>query len=238
MPPRFYCPALSGTPTLDGDELHHLHQVRRLGLGDQVELFDGRGGLALCTVAALGKRSAAFQVVRASVAAPPERRLTIATAVPKGPRMDTLVEKVTELGVAAIWPITAERSSVSDCGAEKQRGWQRRAVEACKQSGLLWLPEISEPQTLAEAVAAIKGSHFDLVLVADPSPEATPVLAVLAAGKAAAAIIAFVGPEGGFTDAERAALLAAGAAPVRLTPTILRIETAAIALAAAVAFSS
>jgi len=260
MLPRFFCPDFDeARAALEGDELHHLRAVRRLGPGDAVELFDGRGRLAECAISRLDKRRAELQVRRLTRSAEPRLRLTVATAIPKGERMDWLVEKTTELGVWAIWPLVAERSTVAACGQEKQRRWQRRAVEAAKQCGRLWLPEISPPRSLDEAVAEIAAqaaasgpgasqqgamlslakacpgaSSALLILLADASPEAPPILDVLSAARAST-VVGFVGPEGGFTESEQAALRAAGARPARLAAHTLRIETAALALAAAVA---
>ena len=236
MPPRFYCGEFSAPDAvLTGDELHHLRAVRRLAPGDAVELFDGRGRLAECTVRRIGRNRAELHVGRVTRAPAPQGGLTVATAIPKAGRMDWLVEKVTELGVAAVWPLVTERSAIAAPGDEKQRGWHRRAIEACKQCGRLWLPEIALPMTVAEAAARLGAGRHEVVLLADPSADAVPLADVGRAAEAEAMVVGFVGPEGGFTDGEHAALRAAGAVPVRLGPHVLRVETAAVALAARLA---
>lgn len=234
MPPRFYCAEFSArNAVIAGDELHHLRDVRRLGVGDAVELFDGKGRLAECSVRHIDRRGAEFQVHRVTEVAAPRGGLALATAMPKGGRMDWLVEKVTELGIVALWPLVTERGAVSAPGDEKQRGWHRRAVEAAKQCRRLWLPEILQPMSVADAIAQVNAHPPDLVLLADLSADARA--AGQYRGEGVSAIVGFVGPEGGFTDEERASLRAAGARPVRLASNVLRIETAAVALAAVLA---
>jgi 16S rRNA (uracil1498-N3)-methyltransferase len=234
MPPRFYCPDLTASPALiEGDQLHHLRTVRRLGVGDEVELFDGRGRWALCRLTSLTRRLAEAEIVRTRDEPPPTWRLTVATAVPKGGRMDTLIEKVTELGATAVWPLDCRYSSVSDSGEGKQQSWHRRAVEACKQCGRLHVPRIEPPMSLEAAVGAARASGAS-VLLADPSAEALRPAEALAHVAQASEVVGFVGPEGGFTDQERQCIMESATVAVRLAPWVLRIETAAIALAALV----
>lgn len=268
MTPRFYCPRFSASEAvIEGPELHHLRSVRRLGVGDAVEVFDGFGRLARCTLAALDRRRAELRVLEVTEAPPPSVRLTIATAIPKGSRMDWLVEKLTELGAAELWPLVAGRSAVRGSGGEKHRTWCRRAVEASKQCGRLWLPEIAEPMSLDDALARLGGAAWaaaarataepPMILLADPSPDAAsladmlcqtvgappavPGSEVVGGGSAedmppkGRRIVGFIGPEGGFSEEEMARLRAAGAQPVRLAAQVLRVETAAVALAASVA---
>jgi 16S rRNA (uracil1498-N3)-methyltransferase len=236
VPPRFYCPSFSDREaTLDGDELHHLRSVRRLGPGDDVEVFDGAGRLAHCRLARVAKHEAVLDVLAVVQVPPPAVELTIATAIPKAARMDWLVEKITELGATGLWPLVTERSDVTARGDAKRDKWRRHALEAAKQCGRAWLPAIADPAPLADAVAQLASARFDAILLADPSPEAARLADAVPPG--ASRLIGFVGPEGGFTPAEVAALRAAGARPVRLAEHILRIETAALALAAAVCAS-
>lgn len=235
MPPRFYCPNLAASPALiEGDQLHHLRTVRRLGAGDEVELFDGRGRWALCRLTSLTRRLAEAEIVRTRDEPPPASRLTVATAVAKAGRMDTLIEKVTELGATAVWPLDCRYSSVADSGQGKQESWHRRAVEACKQCGRLHVPPIEPPMSLEAAVAAARASGA-VVLLADPSAEALRPAEALADVVPTTELVGFVGPEGGFTDQERQCIMGVGARVLRLAPAVLRIETAAIALAAVVA---
>lgn len=235
MPPRFFCPDFSATEaTLEGHELHHVRTVRRLAIGAEVELFDGCGRLARCRLARLDRHRALLEVLATVQSEASQRQLTIATAAAKGGRMHFLVEKVTELGASALWPLVTAHSSAADCGPEKQRSWRRRSIEACKQCGRLFLPAIEPPMELHEVIAKIRAGSFDLALLADLSGQAQPVGEALRPPVAARRLIGLVGPEGGFTDSERRQLLDAGARAVRLAPTVLRIETAAVALAAAV----
>jgi 16S rRNA (uracil1498-N3)-methyltransferase len=237
MPSRLYCADLSGPIAhVEDDQVHHLRTVRRLGPGDEIELFDGRGRWALCRLTRLDRHEAEAEaeVIRTRDEPPPAGGLTMATAVPKAGRMDTLIEKVTELGVTAVWPLDCRFSSVADSGRGKQESWRRRAVEACKQCGRLHLPQIEPPQSLEAAVAAAVAARA-VVLLADPSPEASRPAEAMTNVAAEATLVGFVGPEGGFTDDERRCIVDAGAHCVRLAPAVLRIETAAVALAAVVA---
>jgi len=146
--------------------------------------------------------------------------------------MDWLVEKITELGATGLWPLVTERSDVTARGEAKRDKWRRHADEAAKQCGRAWLPRIADPTPLADAVARLAAARFDAILLADPSPEAARVADAVPSG--ASRLIGFIGPEGGFTSEEIATLRAVGARSVRLGEHILRIETAALALAAAV----
>jgi RsmE family RNA methyltransferase len=160
--------------------------------------------------------------------APPALPLTLAVALPKGDRQKWLVEKLTELGCARLVPLVTTRGVAEATPAAIER-LGRAAIEACKQCGRTMLLEIAPPATLAAVLAARDPGA--LALVADPAGEA---LGPLLAGHAGA-VLALVGPEGGFTAEELAAAEAAGWRRVSLAPHILRVETAAIALAAVMA---
>jgi 16S rRNA (uracil1498-N3)-methyltransferase len=147
-------------------------------------------------------------------------------ALPKGERQKWLVEKLTELGVARLVPLDTDRGVAEATPAARER-LGRGVIEACKQCGRNRLMEIGAPRTVAAAIAAMPGGSR--VVIADPG--GAPLDPVgLAAG--ATNVLALVGPEGGFTAAELAAAEAAGAVRASLGPHVLRIETAAIALAA------
>jgi 16S rRNA (uracil1498-N3)-methyltransferase len=231
---RFYCPEgwHHGRATLVGDEARHLARVSRIGVGEAVELFDGRGLIATAEVSLVDRDRVELVI---SHSGPGGRGLdfplVLAAAVPKGDRFDWLVEKATEIGVARLVPIIAARSVVDPSAAKLDR-LRRRVVEACKQSGRSRLMEIDEPMRWG---AWLESDHVDPTarLIADPGGR--PIAGAL--DRAAGVAIA-IGPEGGFTTEEVDAAVRAGYRPVSLGPTILRVETAALAACAMVAVSA
>ncbi len=261
--PRLYCPQLvSGGNVLSAEESHHAVTVLRLRKGDRAVLFDGAGQESEGTVANASKRRMEIAVVTLTRRAfETLHRLTLAVALAKAHRHAYLVEKCTELGVAGFWPILAERSvtkrspsppgrgaggratAVSAVGyspsppgrgvrgeGEGEGKLHRRAVEAAKQSHRAWIPTFAELQPLVRAIHRIP--EFTAAAIADiDATDAWP--AFLSQQPAGATLLAFVGPEGGFSPAECDQLIAAGAHPVRLASTVLRTETAAVALCAA-----
>jgi 16S rRNA (uracil1498-N3)-methyltransferase len=199
-----------------------------------VVLFDGCGCEATGEIVDVAGRDALTAVVtqRRTVQPAPAACLTLAVAVCKGPRQRWLVEKVTELGVGGIWPIRCLRSTAVP-GRGLAAKWSRWTVEAAKQSGQAWLPQVIEPQDFANVVSALTG--FDAAFLASTQVPAQPILTVLATlDPVPARILAVVGPEGGLTEAEENTALEAGVRAVRLGPTTLRVETATVAVAAAV----
>ncbi len=226
--PRFHVPELSGPVVqLTGPEARHACQARRLRQGDAVVLFDGNGREARGEISKLSGTEVQVHVSQVRTSARPCPALTLAVAVPKGPRQDFMIEKCTEFGVAAIWPIVTARS-VCSASEHKLDKWRRTTIEAAKQSGQCWLPELSPPRRLEDVLAETSG--FDTALVAAPGTES--MLDVVAALAGTRGVLAFVGPEGGWTEGELQGLTANGCRPVSLGPHILRIETAAIAIAA------
>ncbi|HOB76272.1 MAG TPA: RsmE family RNA methyltransferase [Phycisphaerae bacterium] len=231
--PRFHVERLTGpTLRLSGPEAVHAVRSRRLAAGEEVVLFDGAGHEAAGQITAVG-RSELEVTLGAFFSRPrPTPALTLAVALPKGPRQDVLIEKCTELGTAAIVPLISARS-ISSASEHKLDRWRRTTIEAAKQSGQAWLPEFFPPEPLAEALRRI-ASH-DLAVVAATEQRSVPFSSALSQhGTSVVSILAFVGPEGGWTPEELDALTAHGCQPISLGPNILRIETAAIALAAIV----
>ncbi|HEY5792520.1 MAG TPA: 16S rRNA (uracil(1498)-N(3))-methyltransferase [Chthoniobacterales bacterium] len=216
--------------TLSPEESHHCLSVLRHQPGDRVTLFDGRGNEATGILGGVEGKLAQVKIQLRSKTAPLRCRLTLAQAIPKGKNMDLVVQKAVELGAAAIAPILSERTVVSLDGAEiakKQEKWQALALEACKQCGQNFVPEVLAPQPLKRFFET--KAKDDLMLIASLQPDAKPVKTVLAdAGKRPASVTVFVGPEGDFTPAELGLAKSSGCQPVTLGPIILRTETAAI----------
>jgi 16S rRNA (uracil1498-N3)-methyltransferase len=235
---RFFVEDLSAEVVpLSVGEAHHAMHVLRLGAGDAAELFDGRGGLADGAIVEARRAKVSVRVLgRRQVAARPRPVIHLALAVPKGKRMDWLLEKATELAVGSLTPVNFERSVVEPgelAGAKRER-WLGHCAAAAKQCGLAWLPELHEPQPLKDFLARFaRAGQVGLAGSADTDASVRAALAS-APPDPVGGICLLVGPEGGLTDAECAATRDAGFVPARLGRTILRTETACIALIAAV----
>jgi len=226
---RFYCPdsPREGRQRLPADEAHHLSRVCRLGIGDIVEVFDGQGLATRSEVVAAGHGWVELDILSVL----PERRLpsvqlTLATAVPKGERFDWLVEKATELGVDRLIPLMTTRSVVQP-GEPKLERMRRSIIEACKQCRRDRLMILEPAMDWARVVQSpLPPQRF----LADPDGSALGGWPAIERGQAA---ILAVGPEGGFTPAERELAIQAGWVATCLNPNTLRIETAGLAGCAA-----
>lgn len=233
--PRFFAEKLSeadGELTLDDNEAHHAAHVLRLGEGQAVELFDGRGHAAAGVITACKKRQVRLRLTgTVQTHLPPAPALHLAFAVPKGQRLDWLLEKATELGAASLEPIQFARSVAGGKGlsAHKLDRWAARCVAAAKQCGLNHLPEIRPACGLGDFLAALPAGRW---LLGDGRAGTPPLAEALAAEPAPDALGFVVGPEGGLNDREHQAVCQAGLRPVRLGPGVLRVETAAVALLA------
>lgn len=217
-------PTAPATLTLDDAESHHLRTVLRARVGELIGLLDGHGGRGEAELVDLGGRrgAATVRLRRVEHLALPSVRLVLYVAPPRNKLMDQVVKQATELGVAEIRPILTERA-VAHPDRDALAGWQADAREACKQSGNPWLPLIAPPEKLAAVLAPGPcPGYIGRMDGGDPAP---------GTGSPAhdGRIALWIGPEGGFTDAEVEAIAAAGAAPLRLGPWILRVETAVVA---------
>jgi 16S rRNA (uracil1498-N3)-methyltransferase len=228
MSDRFFVnePLASDHATLAGDEARHLTAVMRASLGDEITLFDGTGLEYVGRIAAIHKSTVELTIIqRREISRELNFSLTLAVALPKGDRQKWLVEKATELGVTSITPLITERGVAQPTESALDR-LRRTVIEASKQCGRNRLLEIAPPAPAGEFFAAAPPSTIRLL--ADPAGES--LTAVM--NPSSDAVIAAIGPEGGFTPAEVAAATASGWKPVSLGARILRVETAAIALAA------
>ncbi|MCG6873217.1 MAG: 16S rRNA (uracil(1498)-N(3))-methyltransferase [Gammaproteobacteria bacterium] len=226
--PMFYCPqplVVGQEIRLDDDEFHHLASVRRCRAGDLVLLFDGRGCVASARLREDPRRSGnlplAIEKVEQRPLPGPE--LELVCALPKRDRQPVLVGMAVQLGVHRITPLDCARSVARfDVGSRDR--WQRLAVEACKQSRRALLPSLAAPESVLDAAGRLRESHAT-GLIAHPGGAAPS-----SAGHLRGAVVAYVGPEGGFVEEEVVALEAAGAQRIGLGQGILRTETAAAAL--------
>jgi 16S rRNA (uracil1498-N3)-methyltransferase len=210
-------------------EVAHAHLVRvlRLAPGARVRLFNGDGYEDEAEVEAAGTREARARVLsRVAVASESPLAITLAQGIARGEKMDLVLQKATELGVARIAPVQTERTEVKLDGerAEKRGAhWRGVVASACEQSGRARLPELLPPTSLAHFLAGEKSEHR---LVLDPGAGQALAQLGLAPG---ASVCLLVGPEGGLSERDLAAARAAGFTGLRLGPRILRTETAALA---------
>ncbi len=221
------------TVELDGSEAHHLLHVLRAKVGDRVGLFNGQGDEAVAELINYRKRSAELRILDCWTTPAEPDELILATALPKGDRARWLVEKATELGVTRIIPLRTARSVVEP-GEGKMDKLTQAAIAACKQCGRSRLPRLDPLTTLSDVLREFSAtSPTQILLLADPYAQQNVGELFATVGSWHQTTIALIGPEGGFTADEYSAAIAAGATPARLSPHILRIETAALAISAA-----
>ena len=205
--------------TLDGAQANYLGAVMRLKAGDRVKLFDGRTGEWLAEIADVSKKRVTLTIGQHLRERETVPDLWLLFAPIKRGRIDWLVEKATELGVARLVPVITRRTIVDRLNLERLRAHAIEASEQCERTAL---PELDEPVKLD---AILAGWPADRALLFADEQGGEPLAA---AAKAPAAIL--IGPEGGFTDEERAAIhVVPQARPVSLGPRILRADTAALA---------
>jgi len=220
------------TATPDGDEWHHLVHVLRLQPGDHVALFDGAGRTGLAQLAADG---AALRVLETAQQPRPAVALHLLLALPREPVMDLLLPKAVELGVAAVTVAPTARSVArlkADRLAGKTGRWRKLLVNAARQCGTAWLPELTIQPALDQLIQAVTGgpARLDYWIVGSLAGDARSLRAALAAAPARTPLRVgvLIGPEGDLTPAELAAAQAAGAVPVSFGPLTLRVDTAAL----------
>jgi 16S rRNA (uracil1498-N3)-methyltransferase len=235
MSERFFStePIAGEQATLDGQEAHHLLHVMRGKVGDRVTLFDGSGAEFEAEIVRCGRSDVEARVLsRRDVDRELPFELVVGVSLPKGDRQKWLVEKLTELGVTELVPLATERGVAQPTDSALER-LERGVIEAAKQCGRNRLMRVAKPQAFVHWVRAESDGVKVRKWIAHPTGSAIATFDLSAAMPTQIA----VGPEGGFTDEEVAAATAAGWQSVDLGPRILRVETAAAALAAVVALS-
>ena len=224
-------PAAGGSFELPAGAAAHVARVLRLVAGDELVLFDGAGQEAAATIAEIRGSSVHVNLtVPAVVDRESPLSLTLVQGVSRGERMDLVMQKATELGVARLIPVMTERSVVkldAAQAAKRLQHWQGVVAAACEQSGRTWLPEVLPPQPLLKWLAQpAKEGEQRFLLHPGSSTRARDLPALRSA-------TLLIGPEGGLAPQEREAALLAGFQDLSLGPRILRTETAALAALAA-----
>jgi 16S rRNA (uracil1498-N3)-methyltransferase len=216
----------AGSARLEGPEGRHAATVKRLRPGEAVLLSDGRGGLAHAVVDSAGRDTVDLTIIGRADADPPSPRVLLAQALVKGDRGELAVELATEAGVDGILPWRAARCvarwEVGPRGEKALGRWRSTVREAAKQARRPWQPGVEEPVTTATLASRVAAADLAVVLH-EAASERLVDLPLPSRGE----LLLVVGPEGGITDGELDALVAAGARPVRLGPEVLRASTAA-----------
>jgi 16S rRNA (uracil1498-N3)-methyltransferase len=228
----FYVDALPdvGTvATVAGDEGFHAATVRRIRRGERVLLGDGAGQLAWCEVGDAARGGLSARVLDRWTVAPPTPQVTVVQAVPKSERSELAIELATEAGADAFVAWQADRCVARWDGARADKGlrrWRAVARSAARQSRRAHIPGVAGPVSTAELARRVTddvAAGASVVVLHEPATE--PLAKYV--GDEVDSVVLVVGPEGGITDDELASLTAAGAAAVRLGPTVLRTSTAA-----------
>ncbi|HEY1036686.1 MAG TPA: 16S rRNA (uracil(1498)-N(3))-methyltransferase [Pseudoxanthomonas sp.] len=210
---------------------NHLARVLRLREGDACVLFNGDGNEYDARIEAISKREVVVEL-QGSRAVDPESPLhvTLLQGIARGEKMDLILQKATELGVAAVIPVVAERTEVkldAERAEKRVAHWRSVIASACEQSGRARLPALAAPTALNDAARGLEGDAVRLTL--DPMGEVSLATVQVATG----AVVVAIGPEGGWSPRDREILSAAGFIGLRLGPRILRTETAGLAAIAA-----
>lgn len=206
--------------------------MRRLAAGERADLTDGAGTTAECVITGVSPGGLELSVLARRAEPPPQPRIVVIQAIPKGDRGEQAVETMTEVGVDVIVPWAAERCVVRWRGDRADKGtarWRSTAVQAAKQSRRSWFPEVTPVATTAVVASRIGAASLALLL----EPDAADLLAAVPVPQAGEVVLV-IGPEGGIAPQEAQQLIAAGAAGTRLGPTVLRAGSAGAVAAALV----
>ncbi|GAB5412707.1 MAG: 16S rRNA (uracil(1498)-N(3))-methyltransferase [Congregibacter sp.] len=219
---------------LEKEVSRHISKALRMRIGERLYLFDGSGVEARADIVSIDRQGVSVDIGDTHfVDRESPLAITLAVALSRGDRMDTIMQKSTELGVTAIWPFVSERTGVKLDGERllrKQEHWQKIAISACEQCGRNRIPKLSPVMSYENLLETAKVSESSLRLLLHPEGKAKTLPEVCES------LLLMVGPEGGFTDGEVVAATYAGFKPFLLGPRILRAETApltAIAVAQA-----
>ncbi len=208
---------------LPPEESHHLARVLRVQPGQEITLFDGRGGVADAVVGSVSKTAVEARISNHWKVPPPAVQIDLIQAVPKPDRWELVLQKAVELGATTIRPILTQHTGFKP-NPKKQERWGKMVLNAAQQCEVRWLPKL-QPLEKFKTVLPTFGS-YDLVLIGSLYEGTKPFREVSMAGKKKVALL--IGPEGDFSQEEVDAAVSAGAIPVSFGDRILRTETAAI----------
>jgi 16S rRNA (uracil1498-N3)-methyltransferase len=234
---RFYIRPEKWNPEallLTDSEFHHCRDVLRLGLNDKVVLFNGRGSEITAEIISTQPNEIRLRKLHDGQTTPLRCQITLGQAIPKRKNMDLIVQKAVEIGASEIIPILSDRTIVrldEESATSKQSKWQNVAIEAAKQCGQNWLPEVRVPQPIAQLFQLKR--HFDLQLIGSLQSDALHLKTILQQyfeenRDRPRSVLMLVGPEGDFTPAELSLARSEGCRPITLGPIVLRVETASI----------
>src|SRR6202171_1203928 len=234
---RFYISPENWNPdalVLSGSEAHHARDVLRMERGNKLVVFNGLGREVTAEVVDLSRDEIRLRKLHEAQAPPLKCRITLGQAIPKGKNMDLIVQKAVEIGASEIAPLISERTIVdldAKDGEQKRTKWQQVAIEAAKQCGQNWLPQVHTPRKLKDFFAGTLNSDLQLIgSLQSDAQHLKNILADYASANAAPArtVLMLIGPGGDFAPAELALAKSNGCRPITLGPIILRVETAAI----------
>ena len=234
---RFYISPENWNPdalALTGTEAHHARDVLRMKPAEKLVLFNGRGREITAEIVDLSGDGIQLRKLHEAETPALRCRIILGQAIPKGKNMDLIVQKAVEIGAAEIAPIISDRTVVQvdpESAAQKHVKWQQIAIEAAKQCGQNWLPQVHKPCSLGDFFTA--SATFDLRLIGSLQPDAQHLKEILADYSSEhrhlpESVLMLIGPEGDFTPAELALARRHACRPITLGPIILRVETAAI----------
>jgi 16S rRNA (uracil1498-N3)-methyltransferase len=234
---RFYLPPekMSGSSlTLHEGDAHHAVDVLRLRKGEEVTVLDGAGREVRCEVESVHRRDVLLKVCKSLLHEPLPYSVTLIQAVPKGKTFETIIQKATELGVAKIIPLLSSRVVVhlnDESTESKIEKWRHVAIEAIKQCGSAWLPQIEKPLSFPELLK--QAERFDLSMVGflgsgTSHPRTFFEDFAREHQRQPKRVALWVGPEGDFSPEEVSAILSLGTKPITMGPLVLRSDTAAI----------
>ena len=231
---RFFIDRIQGeiVSLTDTEQLHHLKDVLRLKVNDEVSIFDGEGNDYTGVITGIDKRQVEIKVKQVRSANKTSIKLTVACALPKSSRLDEVIDYLTQLGVERIIPMRTERTVVKLDSAKTEarlKRWQKIAQSAAQQSQRSRIPVIESVARFEDVI--LSSQDYDLKLIPNLSGERKPIREVVAETRPKDVIV-LVGPEGDFTAEEVGLALSQGFIAVSLGDTVLRVATAAIAVAA------
>lgn len=220
----------------DPDDMHHLAKVLRIVTGEPLVVSDGEGGSYLTQVSRISKKEIVLKIQGKAIKLKKENRkfkITLASAIPKYTNFEDIIDKTTQLGVDEIIPMFTERTQVKqDAFEKKKERFRRIMVAATKQSGALFLPDLKEAVLFSDLIKTVP--QYDLCLLPNLARSSLSLKEALVSlvnkSKGEKNILILIGPEGDFTQKEIDIALKAGCLGVSLGCSVLRVDTAAIAV--------